>query len=129
MFHAGTSLLDVAYNEIDEQSFDAKHLPDAGHDYLRDAGLGDDLGDDVGEILDHYDDARAAVGELMLEFARGVERVDVDHGAAGTKDTEQAHRVLQHIGHHQRDAVALLESPSLQVRAERARFRVELGEG
>ena len=38
-------------------------------------------------------------------------------------------RVLQDVGHHQRDAGALLEALPLQPRAERRRQRVELGEG
>ncbi|KAG1540811.1 hypothetical protein G6F50_014311 [Rhizopus delemar] len=46
---------------------------------------------------------------LVLEFARGVQRVDVDHGEAGTQHAEGGHRVLQAVGHHQGDAVTLLE--------------------
>ena len=67
--------------------------------------------------------------ELVLELARRVERVDVHHRAAGAQRAEQAHRVLQDIGHHQRDARALLAAVRLQVRAERGGQPVELGEG
>ena len=83
----------------------------------------------VGEVLDDDDDLGAGVVQLVLELARGVQRIDVDDRAAGAQDAEQAHRVLQDVGHHQRDARALLAALALQPGAERRRQRVELGEG
>jgi hypothetical protein len=82
----------------------------------------------VREVLDDHDHLGARIVQLVLQLARGVERVDVHHCAAGAQDPEQAHRVLQDVGHHQRDACALGAADALQVRAERGRQRVELGE-
>ena len=73
----------------------------------------------VREILDDDDHLGARVGQLVLELARRVERIDVHHRAAGAQDAEQANRVLQDVGHHQRDARALLAAVRLQLRAER----------
>ena len=81
------------------------------------------------EVLDDDDHLRAGVGELVLELARRVQRIDVDHRAAGAQRAEQAHRILEDVGHHQRDARALRAVVRLQVRAERGRQRVELAEG
>ena len=91
-------------------------------------GLADDLGDGVREVLDDDDHLGAGVLELVLELARRVQRIDVDDRASGAQRAEQAHRILQDVGHHQRDARALLAADALQPRAERRRQRVELGE-
>ena len=77
-------------------------------------GLADDLLHRVREVLDDDDHLGARVVQLVLELARRVERIDVDHRAAGAQDAEQAHRVLQDVGHHQRDARALLAALRLQ---------------
>lgn len=45
----------------------------------------------------------------MLEFARGIQRIDVYHGQAGTQYAEGRDWILQAVGHHQGDAVALLQ--------------------
>ena len=57
-----------------------------------------------------------------------VERIHVHDRAAGAQRAEQADRVLQDVGHHQRDARALRAADALQPCAERRRQRVELGE-
>ena len=88
--------------------------------------LADDLLHRVREVLDDDDHLGARVLELVLELARRVERIDVDHRAAGAQRAEQADRVLQDVGHHQRDARALLAAVRLQPGAERRRQRVEL---
>ena len=80
------------------------------------------------EILDDDDQFGARIGQLVLELARRVERVDVDHRAAGAEGPEQADRVLQDVGHHQRDARALLAAVRLQIDAERGGQPVELAE-
>lgn len=65
----------------------------------------------------------AAVVKLMLQLARGVQRVNVDDNHPGTQDTEQRHRVLQQVRHHQRDAIPFC-SPSPSCRyAANARLR------
>ena len=92
-------------------------------DHLPDLGLAEHLRHGPREILDDDDHLRAGVGELVLELARGVERVDVDDRASGAQRAEQAHRILQDVGHHQRDARALRAAVHLQIRAERGRQR------
>ncbi len=76
---------------------------------MLDRRIGDDLFDGVAEVVDHHQRGHAGVDQLVLELARGVQRVDVDHGQAGAQHAEGGHRVLQAVGHHQGDAVALLE--------------------
>ena len=93
-----------------------------------DLGPADDLLHGAREILDDDDHLRAGVGELVLELARRVQRIDVDHRAAGAQRAEQAHRILQDVGHHQRDARALRAAVRLQIGAERGGQRVELAE-
>ena len=72
-----------------------------------------------GEILQHDDRLGAGILELMLELARGVERIDVDHRIAGAQHGRDRDRILQHVRHHQRDARALLQALALQLGAER----------
>ena len=83
----------------------------------------------VGEILQHDDRFRAGVLQLMLQLARGVERIDVDHRIAGAQHRGGRDRVLQHVRHHQRDARALLQPLALQVSGERVRHLVEIAIG
>jgi hypothetical protein len=54
----------------------------------------------------------------VFEFARGVERVDIDHGVAGAQHCRHCHRHLQDIGHHHRDPITLLEAKRLQPGAD-----------
>jgi hypothetical protein len=63
---------------------------------------------------------------LMLELARRVERVDVDHSIAGAQHRGGGDRILQHVRHHQRDTGALGEALALQIGAERQGHFVEL---
>jgi len=63
----------------------------------------------MGEVGDDDDGGGARVFQLMLELTRCVERVDVDHGQAGTQHAEDADRVLQQVGHHHGNAFALAE--------------------
>ena len=93
------------------------------------AVLADHLLQRVGEILDDDDRLGAGILQLMLEFARRVERVDIDDDAAGAQRAEQRHRVLQQVGHHQRDAIALLEADRLQPAGEIARQAIQLAVG
>lgn len=49
----------------------------------------------VSEILQYYNRHRAGIGQLGLQLARGVKRIDVDHHQPGAQRAEQRHRVLQ----------------------------------
>ncbi len=57
----------------------------------------------------------ARILELVLELARRVQRVDVDHHVAGAQDGGHHHRILRHVGHHDGHAVALDQAQALQV--------------
>ena len=61
----------------------------------------------AGEILEDDDRLGAGVLQLVLELARRVQRIDVDHDHAGAQDAEQRDRVLQQVGRHDGDAIAL----------------------
>ena len=50
------------------------------------------------EIFQNHDRFNAGILQLVFEFARRVERVDVDHRATGAQDAENRHRILQHVG-------------------------------
>ena len=68
----------------------------------------------------------ARVLQLVLEFARRVQRVDVDHHVARAQDRRHRHRVLRHVGHHDRDAVAARQALRLQPGCEGARQVIDL---
>jgi hypothetical protein len=82
----------------------------------------------MAEVLEDHDGLGAGVLQLVLELARRVERVHVDHGAAGAQRAEHRDRVLQAVRHHDRDARALAQAPRLQPRAEVARALLQLAE-
>ena len=66
----------------------------------------------------------------MLELARGVEGVGVDHGHAGAQRAVHHDGILQDVRHHDGDPVALLQSAAgLQERAELRRHHVDLAVG
>ena len=81
---------------------------------------------DMAEILEHDDGRGAGILQLVAQLIRGVERIGVDHHEAGAKRTEHRDGILQHIGQHQRDAVALHEPLALQPRGKRRRQPVHI---
>ena len=84
----------------------------------------------VREVLEDDDDGGAGVGELVLELARGVERVGIHHDETGAQRAVYRDRVLQRVRHHDGDAIALLEAAAvLQERSELHRQDIELAEG
>ena len=121
-------LLHAPEHEVDDDALEPQELADAGEDHPADLRLAEHFRHGAREVLDDDDDLGAGVDELVLELARGVERVDVDDGAAGAQRAEEAHRILQDVGHHQRHARALRAAVLLQVGAERGGQRVELAE-
>ena len=112
-------LLDVAHDEIDQRAFQsAEHVAHRrDHDMLH-RRPGDHLFQRVREVLQDHDRLRARVLELVFELARRIQRIHVHHHQAGAQHAEQSHGILQHVGHHQRDAVALLQPLRLQPGAE-----------
>ena len=62
----------------------------------------------------------------MLQFASGVERVDVDDDQPCSQDAKNSHRILQQVRHHQCHAVTLLQAQSvLQIGGKVPRFLVQ----
>ena len=72
----------------------------------------------MGEVLDHHEHPRPGIVDLVGQFARGVERVDVDGGEAAEQHAEKRRRIGQDVRHHQRDAVTLLQPLGLQPAGE-----------
>ena len=77
---------------------------------------------------EHDHDLDAGVLELVLEFARRIQRIDIDLRGAGPDDAEEGDRESQQIGHHHRDAVALFHAELLlQIGREIPRLPVHIG--
>ena len=69
-------------------------------------GLVDDFGQGVGKQIYRDDGQGTRITQLVFQLAPGVHGVDVDHHIACAQQAEQAYRILQHIGHHQRHPAA-----------------------
>ncbi len=81
----GHRLLDVLEHEVDDRALGKTHqVADTGGDHLPQWSIGHDLLHGVAEIVHHQQHRSAGVDQLVLEFARRVERIDVHHGQAGT---------------------------------------------
>jgi hypothetical protein len=107
---------DPAQREIDDGAFrESKHFPHRGDDHMLDGRLGDHLLGGRGEVLDHDQRACAGVLQLVLQFPRRVQRIDIDDDRSGAKHGGHGDRVLQHVRQHDRDAIALGDAPRLQV--------------
>ncbi|MNU23000.1 hypothetical protein D3C71_113010 [compost metagenome] len=122
--------LDAPDHEVHQAALHrSQHFADGGdqHAFYRRAGQG--LLQGGREIVRHDDGAGARVGQLMFKFVRGVERVAVDHDAAGAQRAEQADGVLKQIGHHHGDAVAGRKAVGVQPCREAAGKAVELRVG
>ena len=113
--------LDVAQHEVDEHAFQAEHFADRGDDDVLDLRFGEHVRKRMREVFDHDDHLGAAVVELMLELSRRVKRIDIDDGTSHPEDAEQAYRILQDVGHHQRDARSLGQATCLHESAKRRR--------
>ena len=70
---------------------------------------------------------RAAVGKLMGQFARCVERVDGRAPSAGRNHTMKRNRVLRRVGHIDRERVALAEATRSEPRGETAHQSLQPG--
>ena len=99
---------DVAHVEIDDRRPERAHfVAVAGDDDVAQARhLRAHSGDAAGEVFGKHDAAHAAVVQLVLQLARGVERVDVHRDHARQHAAVKADGVLQDVRHHQREAVA-----------------------
>ncbi len=118
----------MPHDKIHEQAFAAEAIAHrAKHDPLA-RHLAYDLLQRGGEIFQNENRDGAGVLQLVLEFARRVQRIDVDHRQAGAQDASQHNRVLQHVGHHDCYPLALDQSLRLQPGADRRRLFIEIAE-
>ncbi len=82
----------------------------------------DDLSQCAGEILQDDNGFRLGIAQLMLEFARAIERVDIDDDIAGAERAKEGDRILQQVGRHQRHPRAARQfGDVLQIGAESLR--------
>jgi hypothetical protein len=63
----------------------------------------------VGKVFDDDDALCAGIAELMLEFAGGVQWIDIDHNEPGAKNAAQRNCVLQDVWRHDRNPLAAYE--------------------
>ncbi len=123
-------LLHLAHDQIDDWALgEAQQVAHAGEHDVLDRRLAEHVLQRLGEILYDDDGLGAGVLELVLELARRVERIDIHHREAGAQDAGDAHRVLQHVRHHNGHAVAARQALALQVGAHRLGHLVELAVG
>ena len=126
----GHHLLHPADHEVDERGLrEPEPVAHPHEDHVLDPGAADDVGEHAREVLDDDDGPRLRVGELVLELARGVEGVRVDHREAGEQHPEDRDRVREEVRHHDRDPVARLEPEPLEVPGKGPRAFVELAVG
>ena len=98
---------DIRIGEVESPALEHRHeIAEPRHHDVPDFGLRDDLLQLMGEILQDDDDFGAAIGELLLQFARRVERIDIDHDQSGAQRAEKRHRISEHVRQHQCHAVA-----------------------
>ncbi len=82
----------------------AEHLADRGQHDMPDRRIRLHGLERLRERFEQHDRFRAAVVQLMLEFTRRVQRIDVHHHVTGTQDGRHGHRILQHIWQHHGNA-------------------------
>ena len=122
-------LLHVLDRGVDQRRLGkGKHVAEARqHDMLQRHAIAHPL-QRMCTVFQQHDDPGAGIAQLVLQFAGGVERIDVDRHATRAQRTEQRYRVLQHVGHHQRDAIAASKSGDrLQPCGEFATAPIQLG--
>ena len=99
--------LHVAHDDVRHgTAWPVQEIANAGRHNMIDVGIGDNVLENVREVLEDNDAARTGVLELVLEFPRRVQRVDVNNDQAGPENAAHRDRVLQDVRQHDRDALA-----------------------
>jgi hypothetical protein len=115
-------LLDVPQHEVQQPSLRVQsvgqQVAESRDDHVLHARARQCILDGLCEVLEHDDGLRAAVLQLVGEFAHRIQRVDVDHHGAGLQDPEQRDRILKGVGQHDGDTLARLHADALQPRRE-----------
>jgi hypothetical protein len=105
----------------------AEQVAGAGDDHVAHHAARDHLLQRERELVEHDDDLRARVAQLVRQFARRVQRVDVDHRVARAQHGGHGDRILQQVRQHHRHARARLQAPCAQPGGEAARQPVDVG--
>jgi hypothetical protein len=121
-------LLHVAHHEVDDRALHPEQVAQRRHHHVLHGRARQYLFERVGEVLQDHDHLGAGVLQLVLELARRVEGIDVHHRVARTQRAEEHDRVLQAVGHHDRDARALAVALRLHPGGEVAAHLVDLRE-
>jgi hypothetical protein len=95
-------LANVAQHEVHDRSArKSQQIADARQYDLFDVRRGNTDSQHVREVLEDYDRLRAGVRQLMLEFARRVQRIGIDDDHARPQGAEQRYRILEDVRHHE----------------------------
>ena len=97
----------VLHSEIHERPLEErKEVGNTGGNHRFNGGAGNGFFERFAESFGDDHHLRAAVSELIMQFAGGVEGVHVDRDAARLQNAEKGHRILKNVRHHDGDAVA-----------------------
>jgi hypothetical protein len=98
---------DVSVGKIEHRSLERRHeIAEAGHHDVADLRLRQHRFELMREVLHDHDGRGARIRELFLEFARRVERIDVDDREPCAQRAEKCHRIRQQVRQHDGDTVA-----------------------
>jgi hypothetical protein len=126
----GHHLAQVAHREVDETALpEAQQIAHRRQHDMAHRRVVDDLLEGGREVLQHDGHRGAGIAELVLQFARRVQRVHVDDREACAQDGRQGHQVLRHVGHHDRHARAALQPERLQPGTQRFGELVDVAVG
>jgi hypothetical protein len=107
-------LLRPPYDEIDYGALHhAQQVAHGGDDDVLDVGLGNHLLQRVREVFEHDDRLGGGPLELQTELPRRIQGIRIHHGIPGPQNADEDYGILQHIGHHDGDASALLQALTL----------------
>ncbi|MOA00373.1 hypothetical protein D3C78_1197320 [compost metagenome] len=123
--------LNVFHHKVNQRTFGSGELvAHARQDHVLYLGVEHHFFQRVGEVGDDHDGAGTAVVQLVLQFTRRIQWVNVDHHHAGSQNAKQCDRILQQIRHHQGNAVTLLQTQFiLQVSGKSATTLFQLAVG
>ncbi|MNX93202.1 hypothetical protein D3C86_1253790 [compost metagenome] len=108
---------------------ETKQIAHRRDDHMPDGGFWHRLLRHMGEVFQHKDRLCAGILKLMFQFARCVERIDIDHDHASSQDPVYGDGILQDIRHHHGNPVAFFQSSGLQPGGDRAGFSVQFPVG
>ncbi len=87
-----------------------QHVADSRRHDRAHIGMFDHLFEHMCKILENDDRLCARILQLVLQFARRIQRIDIHHGEAGAQYRHQRDRVLQQVRHHDGNTIAALQT-------------------